>query len=195
MKIKLKTEEIRKYLNIDRPNFPKYTSKFINDVNRNAQGTRPKVVGQLSELIKQFKGKNLSEWEDWYLKRYPDAIQKATKKISEKFSEMRKPITDIDESLIEQWVKDLVIVQTFLGLRFQEAILKKGAEIKKVDYRLATIDEEAKGIDGFIGNMPVSVKPKTYKVEASLIEDIQAKIIYYEKKRGWIEVDYGEILD
>lgn len=102
---------------------------------------------------------------------------------------MIKPIADIDESLIEQWVRDLVIVQTFLGLRFQEAILKRGAEIKRVGYRLATTDEEAKGIDGFIGDIPVSVKPTTYKVEASLIEDIQAKIIYYEKKRGWIEVD------
>jgi hypothetical protein len=195
MKIKLKTTEIRKFLNINRPNFPKYTATFINNVNRNAHGTRPEVVGQLSELIKQFKGQTISEWEDCYLKRYPDAIQKAAKKISDKLSEMIKPISIIDESLIEQWVRDLVILKTFEGLRFQPAIIKKGAEIKKVSYRLATTEEEAKGIDGFIGDIPVSVKPISYKVKANLIENIQAKIIYYEKKKDGIEVDYGEILD
>ena len=35
----------------------------------------------------------------------------------------------IDRDRIEQWVRDLVIVKTFARLRFQEAILKKGAEL------------------------------------------------------------------
>ncbi len=38
--------------------------------------------------------------------------------------------------MVEQWVKDLVIVKTFGGLRFHEAILKKGAEIKRANSRL-----------------------------------------------------------
>ena len=38
---------------------------------------------------------------------------------------------------MEQWVKDLVIGKTFIGLRFQEVILKKEAEIKGTYYRLA----------------------------------------------------------
>lgn len=31
--------------------FPQYTSQLINWANQNAQGTRPKVVGQMSELF------------------------------------------------------------------------------------------------------------------------------------------------
>lgn len=31
--------------------FPKYTTQIINIANQNAGGTRPKVVGQMSELI------------------------------------------------------------------------------------------------------------------------------------------------
>ena len=38
----------------------------------------------------------------------------------------------IDENMVNEWARDLVIVQTFIGLQFQEAILKKGAEIKGV---------------------------------------------------------------
>ena len=34
-------------------NFPKYTTQIINQASQNMQATRPKVVGQMSELIQQ----------------------------------------------------------------------------------------------------------------------------------------------
>ena len=33
--------------------FPKYTTQLMNLANQTAQGTRPKVVGQMSELFPQ----------------------------------------------------------------------------------------------------------------------------------------------
>jgi len=53
--------------------------------------------------------------------------------------------------------------------------------------------EESKGIDGYIGNVPVSIKPDTYEVKASLPEYINIRIIYYKKVNDGIEVDYSEI--
>jgi len=194
MKIKITNEEIRKYLDIETPDFPKYVAPLINLANQYAQGTRPKVVGQMSELIQEFEGKTLSEWEKWYLEKKPDAIRNATEKILQKLKELKNSLNKIDRKMVEQWVKDLVIVKTFVGLRFQEAILKKGAELKKVNYRLAEPDEESKGIDGYIGEIPVSIKPYTYDVKALLPEHIEVKIIYYKKIDDGIEVDYGEIL-
>lgn len=194
MKVKLTFEEIRKYLDIETPEFPKYVAPLINLANQYAQGTRPRVVGQMSELIQEFEGKTLSEWEEWYLKKNPEAIKNATEKIFQKLKEIKNAINKIDKVTVEKWVKDLVIVKTFAGLRFQEAILRKGAEIKKTSYRLAQPDEESKGIDGYIGNIPVSIKPHTYEIKAALPEHIDIKIIYYKKVDNEIEVDYGEIL-
>jgi uncharacterized protein YukE len=194
MKVKITIEEIKKYLDIGSPEFPKYVALLINLANQYAQGTRPKVVGQMTELIQEFEGKTLREWEEWYLKRKPDAIREATEKILLKLKELKNALNKIDRATVEQWVRDLVIVKTFAGLRFQEAILKKGAEIKKTNYRLAEPDEESKGIDGYIGDTPVSIKPHTYKVKAALPEHIETKIIYYRKIDEGIEVDYGEIL-
>jgi len=194
MKIKITIKEIRKYLDIETPEFPKYVAPLINLANQYAQGTRPKVVGQMSELIQEFEGKTLSRWEEWYLKKKPDAVRNATEKILQKLEELKNALNKIDQATVEQWVRDLVIVKTFAGLRFQEAILKKGAEIKGVAYRLAEPDEESKGIDGYIGDIPVSIKPHTYDVKASLPEHIGVKIIYYRKIKDGIEVDYGEIL-
>jgi len=194
MKVKITIEEIRKYLDIETPEFPKYVAPLINLANQYAQGTRPRVVGQMSELIQEFEGKRLSEWEKWYLKKKPDAIKNATEKIFQKLKELQNSLNKIDQTMVEQWVRDLVIVKTFAGLRFQEAILKKGAELKGTNYRLAESDEESKGIDGYIGDMPVSIKPYTYEMKAALPEHIAIKIVYYRKIDNGIEVDYGEIL-
>lgn len=194
MKIKLTNKEIREYLNIETPEFPKYVTQILNLANQNAQGTRPKVVGQMSELIQQFTGKSISEWEKWYVRENPKAIENATNKILDMVNNLKKAVGKIDEKIVRQWVRDLVIIKTFMGLRFQEAVLKKGAGIKGTDYHLANITEESKGIDGYIGSMAISIKPETYEIKKALSEDITVRIIYYKKVKGGIEVDYGEIL-
>ena len=63
MKIRISSKEIRECLDIESIEFPKYVSSLINLANQYSQGTRPKVVGQMSELIQQFTGKTLPEWE------------------------------------------------------------------------------------------------------------------------------------
>lgn len=193
MDLKLTNKEIRKYLNISSPEFPKYTAPIINLANRFAQGTRPKTVGQLSELIREFSGRSLSEWEEWYVSKNPDAIINATEKIIKTIDNLKEAMNKIDRDLIEQWVKDLVIVKTFIGLRFHEAILKKVAGLKGCKYRLARPEEESKGIDGYIDNVPVSIKPITYKDKPELQERIEAKFIFYEKVRDGIKISFDEI--
>ncbi len=193
MKIKISNEEIREYLNVQPPEFPKYTTQIINLANQNAQGTRPKVVGQLSDLIQKFPGRSMAEWEEWYLKQNPDAIRVATEKILEMVQSLRDAMSKIDRDLVEQWVKDLVIVKTFIGLRFQEAILKRVSGIRRCDYRLATPEEEARGIDGYVGEQPVSIKPDTYKAKRSLGEEIMVSFIYYTKLKDGIEIEFEEV--
>ena len=194
MKIKIGNEDIRKYLDIETPDFPKYSAPLMNLANRFAQGTRPRIVGQMSDLIQEFEGKTLAEWEKWYRAKKPDAIKNATERILAMLKNLKNALDKIDAAIVEEWVKDLVIVKTFIGLRFQEAILKKGAEIKGTDYRLSEPDEESKGIDGYLGDVPVSIKPHTYKIKDELPEHIPIKIIYYEKVDDGIEVDYGKIV-
>lgn len=92
--------------------------------------------------------------------------------------------------MIRQWVKDLVLTKTFVGLCFQERILKRIADIKQTHYRMATPLEESKGIDGCIGDLLVSVKPISYKSKKMLPESIKVKIIYYEKLKDGIKVSF-----
>ena len=162
----------------------------MNLANQNAQGTRPRVVGQMSNLIQEFPGRKLEEWEEWYKERQPGAIKNATDKIYKMVENFKEAVQEIDRRMVKEWVEDLVILKTFMGLRFQEAILRKVAEQKSETYRLATSEEESKGIDGYIGYSPVSIKPVTYEYKKSLVEEISIQIIYYEKKKDGIVVYY-----
>jgi len=194
MSIKIKNEELVKELIGEVKDFPLYTTQLINLANQNAQGTRPRVVGQLSELIKECREKTYKGWKNWYLSKYPNAVENATERINAMMNHLKEAIKSIDKSMIKKWVEDLVLEKTFIGLRFQEAILKKVASIKNVNYRLAKPKEESRGIDGFIGDIPVSIKPTTYKTKDALREDIKAKIIFYNKTKSGLEIDADNVL-
>ena len=69
MNYTLSNECIENYNESTRIDFPKYTSQIINLANQNAQGTRPAVVGQMTELFQKFMEtdieKTIDEWEKW----------------------------------------------------------------------------------------------------------------------------------
>jgi len=92
--------------------------------------------------------------------------------------EFQRVMVRIDKNMVRDWVEDLVITKTFVGLAFQEAVLKRVAEQLGRSYRLATPDDEAKGIDGYINDVPVCTKPSTYKSRRlTLAEQIGVAII------------------
>jgi len=193
-RLKIPLDEIKELIGTEKFEFPKYSPQLLNLANQNAQGTRPSVVGQMSELIQEFSGQSIEEWEKWYIERHPDAINKATQKIKEMIKNFKSVITLIDDEMISTWVKDLVIIKTFIGLKFQEAILSKIANLIKTTYTLATPEEESKGIDGYIGDQPVSIKPETYKSKKSLQEEINVKLIFYNKTKDGITIDIEGLL-
>lgn len=189
-KIKLKNNQLQILLESEPAEFPKYVTQILNLANANAQGTRPRVVGQLTDLIQQFPDETLNEWQNWYLAKHPNAINDATEKVYQMLGDLKEAINKIDKPMVEEWVRDLVLVKTFIGLRFQAAILKTVADEKGATYRLSTSEEEAQGIDGYIGLLPVSIKPETYKQQDHLPESITVPFIYYTKLKDGIEIEY-----
>ncbi len=170
--------------------FPKYTTQLINIANQNSQATRAYYVGQMSDLIQEFPGNSYEQWVQWYIAKYPHAVDQSTDKTYAMICKMQKAMAEIDREMVRQWMQELILTKTYAGLRFQESILKAISEKNSTTYRLARPDEESKGIDGFIGTEPVSIKPVSYQSKNFLPETIDAKIIYYEKVRGGIKVFY-----
>lgn len=196
MNFSIKNEDVEAFNETDGFLFPKYTSQLINWANQNAQGTRPPVVGQMSELFPEFIANSadvtIDNWRKWYTERNPDAFEKATDKIYAQVQNLRNAIPLIDRDMVRHWVEDLVINKTFNGMYVQKAILASLAERKGVTYRLATPSEEAAGIDGYVGDTPYSVKPDTYKTMGRLSESIDVKMIYYTKTKAGLKIEIEE---
>lgn len=192
MKLKIPNSEVQELLSGKTYSYPKYATQIMNLANQNAQGTRAKIVGQMSDLIQEFEGTALLEWEKWYLESHPDAIDNATEKVYAMVTLFKDAILKIDKETVREWIEELVVLKTFSGLKFQEAILKKISIHFNKPYRLAKPDEESKGIDGFIGDMPISIKPITYKTKMGLNEVISVPIVFYDKKKSEIVIEFDE---
>ena len=67
----------------------------------------------------------------------PQAIDRASDLVFDMIFKSKDAIEKIDQDMVREWVEDLVLAKTFLGLRFQEAILMKIASEQHVEYRLA----------------------------------------------------------
>lgn len=189
----LRNESIEGYNQSENYSFPKYTSQLINWANQNAQGTRPKVVGQMSEIFPAFVSKThhvtIEYWKKFYILQHPDAFKEAADKIYAQIENLREAIQLIDRTMVEHWVEDLIINKTFNGMYVQKAILASLADLKDTDYHLASPEDEAKGIDGYVGNIAYSVKPDTYKTMNRLPESINAKMIYYTKTKNGLKIE------
>lgn len=196
MKFNISNAELSALNDITNPEFPKYTSQLINWANQNAQGTRPRIVGQLSDLFPEYQAStyniDISDWEEWYTEKYPDAIEEATDKIFNQVENLKEAIKLIDKSMVRKWVEDLVISKTFSGMYVQRAILAKISDMREEPFRLASPEEESKGIDGYVGDTAYSIKPVTYKTMGRLSESIDIKMIYYCKKKSGLLVETEE---
>ncbi len=170
--------------------FPKYTTQIMNLANQNAQGTRPNVVGQMSELIEECPKGAYDQWVKWYSDRMPEGVDDATERVYSMIQNLAEAFKLIDKELVHRWVEDLVLTKTFTGFCFQESILKAIAQRNWSTYRRSTPEEESQFIDGYIGDIPVSIKPITYKTKNMLHENINIKLIYYEKLKDGIKIEY-----
>ena len=114
---------IQNYNESDTIDFPKYTSQLINWANQNAQGTRPVVVGQMSDLFPEFMADEsditIENWRDWYTKKYPEAFDKATDKIYAQVQNLREAIQLIDREMVEKWV---TAIQELTGFEYRTTL-------------------------------------------------------------------------
>ena len=192
MKKTLNPGQIAEYSSAEKYEFPKYTTLLLNLICRTAGANKPRVVGQMSDLIQEFDGQTLSEWISWYNEKKPTAVDDATALIMEMLGKMRTAFESIDETMVRNWVKDLLYTKTYCGLRYQEAIISYVAQTAEKEWRLASKEEEAAGIDGYVGSLPVQIKPVTYRQEGILGEHFDVPVIYYEETSSGVRIEYDE---
>ena len=143
--------------------YPVGLYNHIDTASRQKRATLPSKVGKVHEMFRGRKFRSLNEYKKIYSSKFPDAIGNAVEEILEDFKRLGIPSKKRREykRYVKLFVEELVIGRSYRGLKIQEVILIKMANILKQDYRWGTNKEDSSGIDGFIGDIPVSVKPDT----------------------------------
>ena len=168
----------------------KYVGSVINLANGFSRACRKDLVGQMSDLIQDYRRTTekptVEGWEEFYDQvKGKERIDDATDICWEMYLKIKENMDALTKEDVKEWLHDLIIYKTFSGLQIQNDILEMVCEN---EYRLATPEEESKGIDGFVDGNPVSIKPQTYKKTlASTKESIPYPIIYYKQtKKGLV---------
>lgn len=194
---KIKSRKIAEAIGIEQISIPKYSSGVINNANKYSHATRAENVSQVSETIKIFRddatvpNHSLAEWERWYLAKYPDAITKATDDAWRQFKKMKAELAKVKKEHIKEWERDLIINKTYAGLMIQDAIIKTIAKDLGVESRLGTPEEEGRGIDGYINNIPVQIKSNTFQEEVRNEHfDEEIVMIYYTKDNRTADITF-----
>jgi len=122
-------------------------------------------------------------------------LEEATEKAVPMVEKMKEEFEQVDEEMTHDYLRDLVLFKTYEGFDVQETILRKLRGIYDVEIERATPDDESKGIDGYVGEQPVSIKPETYP--DNLREEIDVPIVYYDenKTNRAMTVDVSELRD
>lgn len=109
-KSKISNEYISKCNDTEISEYPKYTTQVINLSNQNAGDTRPRNVGQLSELLPEYLSSpgeaSLSGWKEWYNERYPDAVNNAVDRVWDQVNNLRDCMDHIDKHILSRIFND-----------------------------------------------------------------------------------------
>lgn len=178
---------------------PKYTTYLLNPATNLSQSNRPEVVGQMSEIIEKFREQhpegNFEDWIEFYFEEYggEERLEQATEMAYPMVEKMKEAFEQVDRELTHNYLRDLVLFKTYEGFDIQETLLRKLGEIFDADIRRATAEEESRGIDGYVGDQPVQIKPITYK--DNLQEEFDAPVVYYDenKTNKAMTVDISEL--
>lgn len=178
---------------------PKYTTYLLNPAINLSQSNRPEVVGQMSDIIEEFRGEypegTFEDWVEFYFEEYDgeERLEESAEKAYPMVEKMREAFEQIDEEMTRRYIRDLVLFKTYEGFDIQEAILRKLGDKFEEDVRRANASEESRGIDGYIGDQAVQIKPITHK--DNLQESFDAPVVYYDENKSnkAMTVDISEL--
>jgi hypothetical protein len=183
-----------------RRTWPKYKTQLLNIACQNAKAFDANRVGSMKELWLEFVDTGvpdtLENWETFYTNRWGvTGLAEAGSKLKEMVDKME--LGDIDLDMCNDYIKEVVFNKTHFGMGGESTAIIVTAEHFNLPYRFSNAIEESQGIDGFIGEYPVQVKPadSNYKAHVRNHADVdKTLVIRYEKKKQVCFVENPEFI-
>ena len=173
--------------------FPTYARPLMVSACGYARATDEKLVGHVSTLIKNIRPNSLEEWIEKHTELYPNALENASKRLYDKLQDFRSVIESLSMDDVRKWMEEFLYEKTFTGLSIQKAVLEFLSDKYQIEYRESNRIEEGRDIDGWLGTIALSVKPKSHTAIKNLPYRISDDIyvVYYQKKVNDVVIAYS----
>lgn len=160
--IKLTAKNYKGVIVRQRREWPKYTTQLLNIAGQNCKAFDVKKVGSAKETWLEMRGQGipgtLENWTNFYMsKPFASNIPGQAQKLFEMIQKMQ--IGSVTYDMCEDYIKEVIFNKTHMGMGGEEMALQAVAAYYEVDLRFSNAEEEAQGIDGWIGDKPAQVKP------------------------------------
>ncbi len=160
--IKLTAKHFKGVVHRQRREWPKYSTQLLNIAGQNCKAFDVKKVGSAKETWLEMRSQGIpGTFENWcnfynskpFAKNLPTQAQRLYEMIQ------KMQINGITLEMCDDYIKEVIYNKTHMGLGGEEMALQAVAEYYEQPLRFSTAEEEAQGIDGWIGTKPAQVKP------------------------------------
>jgi hypothetical protein len=199
--IKLTKKNYKFIVKKNRYEWKTYATQILNIAASNSKALRPKNVGPVVDMFKTMRENGipgtLKNWEKYYNKTQgKNKIIDAGKKIYQMICKMQ--IGGIDEQMCINYAEEVIYNKTHMGCAGQEIAIEVVSKYLNKKVRWPTPEEDsAKGIDAWIGNVPVQVKPHGTNFKSHIFNNPNKDthlIISYEIKKSVCYIHNLEII-
>lgn len=161
--IKLTAKNFKGVIHRQRREWPKYSTQMLNVAGQNCKAFDVKKVGSAKETWLEMRGQGIrGTFENWCEFYDATPLSKNIPVQAQKLFEMitKMQIGGITKEMCEDYIKEVLYNKTHMGMAGEEMALQAVAEYYGAELRFSTAEEEAQGIDGWIGDQPAQVKPE-----------------------------------
>lgn len=192
MLVEITVDDTEVYDSLPDFEWEKYQRGFLgilNNAYNQSCNTGTKILGDMSEITDEFDGGSYDEFLSYYYNEWDGhsrrvrAVRRMTENLVSRIEAVGGEIT---ERKARRWAKQYIgsmLVNSYRGFLDEERAIELVADEMGSDWRVADSSQESAGVDGYIEQTTVQVKPASH---SSLdINDYDADIlIAYEYEDG-----------
>jgi hypothetical protein len=161
--IKLTAKNFKGVVHRARREWPKYSTQLLNVAGQNCKAFDVRQVGSAKETWLEMRQQGIpgtfENWCNFYnSKPFANNIPAQAQRLYEMIQKMQ--IGGISYDMCEDYIKEVIYNKTHMGMAGEEMAIQAVGSYYSLPVRFSDAQEEAQGIDGWIGEIPVQVKPE-----------------------------------
>ena len=160
---------------------------LLHLASRELPEKEPDFAEKFSEICNEQAEGHENEFNSWYEDHKASSFEESVSSMMQALIMLKKEIHKIDRKDVENYCRNQLITDSWIGKDAKEGILKIIAHEKKSFY---STGETGSSIDGFIGERPVIIKPYRRENNTSEDEVTHATSVFYKLNRDGIELFY-----